>query len=630
MFRRDVPREPRKPKLEFGPETKSLLGKKRAGRGDEVARRLRALRDIGPGSGSSSAWLNDLRRRFQSGSWGGIPQTTRVRILAALVVVATAAFVYFVLIPVAPCSFPGGDSCPPGDDAIALVPDDALAYGHVDIDRGTDQVEAITESADRAPLLSDIAASGLSGLTGLDADFETRIEPWAGGEMAVALMPAGTSVGRVVMIEAADTDRAEQFAAELYGSKQSSTDVDGTELAVGRHDFAWAVDHGFLILGREGVLTNMLEAPTDSRLPDSEGAGVIDELPEDRLAYGYLSAAGARAMLSVRGLEPIDTFVDSAATEGAAAAVTADGSGIHLTVRSELDPERAKTSPGFFAALPRFEPALTADVGPGALAYLGLGDPAASVESLLDQARSTSPGLVAAFRRASKDLKAQAGVDIGKDLLPLLSSEVALSVQPVVAAASDPATPGVVADASTPYVSLIADGIDAGSASRALAELQEPVAKALAPRRNGRVAVFETIQVAGVQAQSLAVSPALNPTYATYGDRLVIATDSLGIEQARSIDSGLNDAPAFEQATEGMPDSVSLLAYFDLVGLLSLGEQVGLAVDPTYAAYAPDLRSLTAAAISVDGGDDQIRTDLEIVVGPRQDPEIASPSLPGE
>ena len=161
-------------------------------------------------------------------------------------------------------------------------------------------------------------------------------------------------------------------------------------------------------------------------------------------------------------------------------------------------------------------------------------------------------------------------------------------------------------------------------------ELQEPVAKALAPPENGRVAVFETIQVAGVQAESLAVSPALDLTYATYDDRLVIATDSLGIESARSIDDGLDSAAPFQQATEEMPDSVSLLAYFNLVGLLSLGEQVGLAVDPTYTTYAPDLRSLTSAALSVDGGDDQIRTDVQIVVGPRQKPQIDAPPLGGE
>jgi hypothetical protein len=606
---------------------------------------------MGPGSGSSSAWLAGVRSRLKSG-WRGSPSssdpngpegsdgspdsegsfspTTRARILAVAIVGVAAAIVYFVLVPVAPCSFPGGDSCPPDDDAIALVPEDALAYGHLDIDQGTDQVAAITELSSRVPLLSRIAVGGLNGLTGLDADFATRIEPWAGGEMAVALLPSGTSVGRVVMIEVADTDAAEQFASELYGPKQSTTEAGGTEVSVGRRGSAWAIDDGFLVVGRENVVTGMLDAPRDARLLDADGADVLDDLPEDHLAYAYISAAGARALLSIRGFEPLDTFINKAATAGAAAVLAADGSGLHLTIHSELDPEKAKSAPGFFAALPRFAPTLTSDIGQGSLAYLGLGDPAASVESLLDQAKNTSPGLFTAFRRASKDLKKQTGVDIGKDLLPLLGSEVAVSAQPVSAPASGSAPPGVVAGASTPYVSLIADGIDPDRASRSLAELQESVAKAVAPPKNGRVAVFETIQVAGVQAQSLAVSPALNITYATYDDRLVIATDPLGIEQARSIDEGLDTAPAFEQATEGMPESVSLIAYFDLVGLLNLGEQVGLATDPTYTRFAPDLRSLTAAALSVDGGDDQIRTDLDLVVGPRQEPQIDSPPLSGE
>lgn len=636
MFRRDVPRESRKPKPELGQKPIEPLGKDAGARGS-IARRLRSLRDIGPGSGSSGVWFASMRRRL-SGTGDKDPDveedpragTTRARIVAAVIVAATAAIVYFVLIPAAPCSFPGGDSCPPGDDAIALVPDDALAYLHLDIDRDDDQVAAGTELAGRVPLLSRIALGAITQLSGVKVDFSSQIEPWAGGEMAVALLPAGTSVERAVMIEATDAGEAQDFASQLFGPKQSTTESGGTEVALGTRGAAWAIEDGFLIVGREGAVTDLLAADPGSRLSGSDGTQVLESLPEDRLAYGYLSAAGARGLLSVKGLEPIDTFVDSAATDGAAAALTADGSGVHLTLQSDLDPGRAESSPGFFAALPRFTPALTGDIGPGSLAYLGLGSPATSVDSLLDQARSSSPGLVVAFRRASKDLRKQTGVDIGKDLLPLLGSEVALSVQPVVAAASDPTVPGVVADASTPYVSLIADGIDADSAARALAELQEPVAKALAPPENGRVAVFETIQVAGVQAQSLAVSPALNLTYATYGDRLVIATDSLGIEQARSIDEGLDSSVAFQRATENMPDSVSLLAYFDLVGLLSLGEQVGLAVNPTYTTYAPDLRSLTAAALSVDGGDDQIRTDLEIVIGPRQKPQIDASPLGGE
>lgn len=623
MFGRNVPRDPRKPKL--GPES-PLGGDGR----DSIGRRLRALRDIGPGSGSSRAWLDGLRRRAYDGAWGHFSQTTRVRILAAGIVVAAVALVWLVLIPAAPCSFPGGDSCPPSDDAIGLVPDDALAYAHLDIDPDTDQGEAARELSSRMPMLSDLLTGGLMSASGLDADFATRIAPWAGGEAAIALVPAGTAVGRVALIEAEDSDGADELASQLYGPRQSSTEAAGVEVSVGPRGGAWAIDDGFLIVGRESVVMGLLETPSGDRLDSADDADVIDQLPEDSLAYGYLSADGAKALLAVRDLEPLDTFIDAAATTGAGAAVSADDAGFHLTLRSDLDSERASESPSFFAALPRFTPSLDGDIGVGSLAYLGLGDPASSAESLLDQARTTSPGLVAAFRRASGDLREQAGLDVAEDLLPILDSEVALSAQPVSVPAGEQAAPGVVADSSTPFVSLLADGVDTAEASRALAELQEPVAKALAPQSDGRVTVFETIQVAGLQAQSLAVSPALNITYATYDDRLVIATNPLGIEQARSIDDGLDTAPAYEQATEGMPETVSLIAYVDLVGLLSLGEQVGLAVDPAYTALAPDLRTLTAAALSVDGGDDQIRTDLNVVVGPRQEPQIDAPPLGGE
>jgi len=202
-------------------------------------------------------------------------------------------------------------------------------------------------------------------------------------------------------------------------------------------------------------------------------------------------------------------------------------------------------------------------------------------------------------------------------------------LQPV-AAGADSEVPGVTPDLATPYVSLIAKDVDEEAAREALARLQRPVAKALASRRNGGPPAFETIQLAGLQAQSLAVSPAVDLTYATWDDLLVIATDSLGIEQARSLDGGLDETQQFEDATAGFPESVSLIAYLDLTGLLDLGEQAGLATDPTYATYAPDLRSLTAAALAVDGGDDRLDTDLRIAVGPRQAPQIDAPPLGGE
>lgn len=625
-----MPEEPPKPasgsprKPFSGPRPEAQLGAPADGRG-AVGQRLRALRDHGPGSGAWTAWLRRSRERV-GGRWRRLSATTRHRIAAVAIIAAVAALVWVVLVPAAPCGLPGGDSCPPGDDAIALVPEDALAYVHLDVDPESEQFAAATDIGGRLPLLSRLAVAGLTGLAGVEFDYRRQVEPWAAGEVAFAALPAGRSGQRVLMIEAADEQAADEFASELLGPRQSTVSVAGVDVAVGHGETAWALDGGFLLLGSRTGLTAMLQA--DGSLEGSAGTAVLDELPEDRVATAYLSADGARTLLwSGGGLGVLEPFVHAAATEGAAASLGADGDGLHLAIRSDLDPARARDRPGAFTTLPRFTPALTGSIGPQSLAYLGLGDPDAGIGALLDQARTSSPGLLTAFRRVTGRLGRDAGVDLIDDVLPLLGEEAALSVQPV-AIGSEPAVPGVALDAGTPYASLISSGVDPESARRSLARLEPEVERA-ADAGEGHEATFESIQVAGVQARSLAVSDAVDLTYAAWDDRLVIATDSLGIEQARSLDGGLDESERFRELTEEMPDEVSLIAYLDLGGLLGLGEQAGLAVDPAYAAYAPDLRALTAAALTVVGGEEEIDTDLRIAVGPRQIPEI-DPSPFGE
>jgi hypothetical protein len=626
-----VPEQPPKPAPDgsrepfSGRRADAGLGASGAGSG-RIGRRLRALRDYGPGSGSWTAWLRSRGGRI-GGPWERLPETARHRIAALVIVAAAAALVWFVLIPAAPCGLPGGDTCPPDDDAIALVPADALAYAHLDVDPDSEQFKAASGIAARVPLLSRLAAAGTARLAGVEFDFQRQVEPWAGGEIALAALPAGRNGQRVLMIESADDDAADAFAAELLGPKQSAESVAGTEVSLGPGGTAWALDDGFLLVGARTGVRAMLERD-DSSLTDSAGAAVLDELPEHRVAYAYVSPDGARALLSSDGGGGVlDPFVDATATAGAAASLSADADGLELAIRSDLDPARAEASPGLFAALPRFEPELTAAIGPQSLAYVGLGDPGAGATALIDEARDGSPALVSAFRQATRELEAEAGVDLATDVVPLLGSEVALSLQPV-AIGSEPTVPGVTPDVGTPYVSMIAGGVDPEAARRSLARLERPIE--LATTSDARKRTFETIQIAGVQARSLAISDAVDLTYASWDDRLVVATDPLGIEQARSLDGGLDESEQFRELTADMPEDVSLIAYLDLGGLLDLGEQAGLAVDPAYTTYAPDLRTLTAAALTVTGGDDRIATDLRIAVGPRLVPETDSFPLGGE
>ncbi len=437
------------------------------------------------------------------------------------------------------------------------------------------------------------------------------------------MLPSALEDPTVTLIEAEDDDAARDFADGVVG-EGSDLEVGGVEVNVGEDGRAYALLDGFLIIGGEDAVTAMIEEDAGSLATAAVASG-IDDLPDDRFAYAFLSGDGARALIaSEPALSPLNTFVNAAGTSGVVASLGFEGGRASLTIRSDQDPELVGDNPGFFSALPQFEPTLASDVGADALAYVGLGGPATSVESLLSRAQVEAPALARAFNDAEQDLRKSGGVSITDDLLPLLGTEAALSVEPV-AEEAPTQTPGVVAPAGVPYVSVLAKGVDSKAAAQDLADLQKPLTEALAPRGGeaaGQVAVFEPLQIAGIEAQSLNVSSNVDLTYATYDDRLVAATKPLGVAQARAGGDGLAESPDFLGVTEGMPSEVSMIAYLDLRDLLALGEQAGLAADPAYARIAPDLRTLQAAAVAVDDSSDIVRTDINLTLG---DPQEVAP-----
>ncbi len=576
------------------------IGELGAGRREAAIARLRELRSRAADAGAA------VERR-----WHGLPTIARQRIAALAIVAALAAIVAWVLIPAAPCGAPGGGSCAVEDDAIALVPADAIAYAHVDA--GGPELAAASAYAERLPLLSGLLLGSVSAVAGERVDFGTEVAPWAGDELALAVLPSLPTAATVTMIEADDPAAARRFADRIIGPARTER-LGGLSVALGGRGTAAALVDGFLLIGDEAGVKAMIEGGDDGNLSSAAAAAGIDDLPTDRFAYGYLSGDGARALLARdHDLAPLDALINARGSDAVTAALSFDGGLASLTIRSAQDPDLAGEHPSLLAALPRFAPALDADVGPDALAYLGLGDAGAGLESLLALARRRAPALTAPLERAAGDL----GAAGGDDLPPLLGGEAALSIEPVAAQRTAP-TPGVLAPAGVPYVSLIADGVDAAAAGE-LARLRRPLAAALAPRR----ARFEPVQIAGVEARSLTVSANVELTYATYDDRLVVATKPIGIAQARAGGDGLADSEGYRAVTARMPADVSLLAYLDLRGLLSLGEQIGLAEDPVYVELAPDLRALQAAALSVDDSGAELRTDVSVAIGPP--PDAAAP-----
>lgn len=576
--------------------------------------------------------------------WFELSLRVRRRVmLGAAVVVAVAAFV-LLAVPALPCQFPGGDRCPPPDDAMALVPADAVLYLHANTDPETEQYARADAFASELPTIAHQVVARLPGAAGAGIEYDKDVRPWLGGEAAVALMPGdGKALDQALLLEVGDADGAQRFVDELIGRNAKSEDYE--EVAVtARGDLATATVDGFLVLGPRAAVRRVIDTELDAgrSLDDSAPADQVrDELPDDSLVQAYVSEQGAEDLFRAGApLGSLEAFVNSDATRGAGAALVVSEDALEVESHSLLDAERLKGSPGFFEAFPAFEPDLAAELSSGSLLYLGLGDPEQSARALITQATAEAPGLVAGFEDFSEGLEKVGRINVDRELLPLLRGEVALGIEPPPGGEPDaggggsdstvepelpegiepggpaplPEERGELTFTGVPYLTFVADEIDEGAARKALADLQVPIAEALDPGESGQAPIFEGTEIEGLQARSLRISPTVNLTYAIFDEKLVVATDPAGVKQVKSGQSGLSDANGFDRATEEFPDELSALVYFNLADLVALFEREGLAEDPAYALFASEVRKLEAMGVAVESDEDGIASELRLTV----------------
>jgi hypothetical protein len=557
-----------------------------------------------------------VRRRTRATStaplerWSGLPQRTRELILAGSAALVVVVVIALVAVPNLPCQAPGGDECSPPDDAIELVPGDSLAYLHADTDPDTQQYENAAEIAERLPKLTDQLINRLPGPTGGTFSYRREVAPWLGEEAAVAVIPVRSGKRDVTtLLEIGDEEGANRFVQDLTGDEPRTESYRDHELGTsGGLTVATAGD--FVVAGPDAAVKRVIDTDAGGRsLADSEPADEVrDALPDLRLAELIVSEQGAAELLAPGGsLAPFEAFVNARATLEAGAALVAREDGFELEIHSVLDPDAAN-APGFFAAFPSFEPALEGSVGEGALAYLALGDPEQSLAGLLSQATAEAPGIAAGFERVAERLRRSGNVNLEQDILPLLTSQAAVAVEPSVGG-SDAVVAGV------PFVSLIVEEVDAEAATEALSHLQAPLVKALEPQRGLQAPVFKEQEIEGVRVQSLTISPTVELTYAIVDGKLVLSTDPAGVRQVASGSSSLEDSERFSMATENLPEEVSALLYLNLGGLLGVAEQAGLGEDPAYALFSGELRKLEGLAVAVDRAEDAIDTKIRVTVG---------------
>jgi uncharacterized protein DUF3352 len=572
---------------------------------DAVAAAGRAVRRfaVAVARGSRTFWLN-------------LELQTRLRLALAGGAVVLLALFWSLAVPALPCQAPGGDTCPPTDDAIHLVPDDALAYAHLNVDPDTEQYEDATEALGPVPGITKQAiallVSRLPGPDGATPDFDRDIEPWFGGEAALAIVPArGAGAGQQVqLLEVSDEGQAHEFADSIAAGQPRSITYRDQEVRVDRRGLATAFVDGFLVIGSPTGVRASIDAATGAKgtgslAGDSNASAVRDDLPDKRIADAYLSPDGiADLVADPRGpLATLASVINPDASEGAAVGLVARDDGLEVAVRSKLAEGRAKRHPGFFSAFPTFEPDLTGLLPGDTLAYLGIGDPGETLAALLDQASATEPGLAAAVDDLLKRLRKLGEVDLERDLLPSLGDEAAIALQPAPRGSQ------------APFLELIAAGVDSDRAGEALARLQGPITEALNPSTALQAPVVSQQKIGDLTAHSVRLSPTIDLTYAVDGSTLVIATNPAAVKELASGEGGLDEEELYQTATDGLGDDRSVLGYLDLGGLIALGERAGLADDPAYATFASEIHRLRALGLAIGSSPDELSTDARLIVG---------------
>jgi hypothetical protein len=531
--------------------------------------------------------------------WKRLSVHGRRRIVALVAVLAVAAIV--VIVAVASSGTPA-----PNDDAIALVPDDALAYVHANLDSDTQEYSDLADLAGQLPLFSDqIAQRALAALGaahGSAVDFDRDIRPWFGGEVALALLDGAGKPDPVELIEVADADGASKFAEEVSSGTTVAKQIDG-----------------FLVIGSASDVAAISDTVDggNSLADDADATAVLDELPEHFVADAWLSPEGiSKLVVPPRAtLTALTPLLAPGSSEGAAASVGTndDGDSFELAIRSRLDPKRAESSPGFFSAFPAFEPQLPDRLPAGSLAYLGFAAPGKTVQSLLEQAGSQAPGVADAFDQLTHRLRHQSGLNVIGDLVGSLGDEAGLTLNATSSSGSSSS-----AGQPFPYLAFISAGVDEDKLREALAALQGPLGD-----------ISSDQEIAGVDAHTLQISQAVAITYAIVDGLAVAATSPDGVAAiAGEEGGGLADDDRFKAATDGFPGEVSMLGYVDFHDLVGLAEQLGLAEDPVYATFAGEFRRLDALAFAVDTNDNLLSTDAHLHIGAAPPADAATTPVP--
>ena len=453
------------------------------------------------------------------------------------------------------------------DRAARLAPADTAIYVNIYLQPSTGQKLNLFELIGRLPGFRDPAsleqkihdvAQSLLGDLGLD--YAADVRPWLGNQLAVAIAPPAEPGGPpaiLLLASVRDLAVASEAAPRLAtrdGAEFTPEAYRGAEAMIGE-TVSYALLPDLLVVANSPAgLRAALDAERDvspSLADGTDFAATMRDLPADHLASVYLDL---RRVVSAAGDEPIGGFATGAL------ALVAEPSGLHLDGTIPFDAAAAgESARRAFSAGDR--PAtlsawMSAETRAEAIAF-GLRDRIDDLEQRLSD-EGTSGGASDALEQLRALAAIGLGINLDRDLLPLLDGEAAVALQSI--------------DASGPGGQLLLQPTDPAAAQAALDRMRAALVE------RGSSVGRETVR--GVAITTIEVPRLASLAYAVVDGVVVIglASDDVAASveahaDGRTLAASSRYAAAFELLGGRAGDEL----WVDIPGLLDAATEI---VDP--------------------------------------------------
>jgi len=191
-----------------------------------------------------------------------------------------------------------------GDEAVRLVPPNALVYVHATVEPNSDQWRHAADITRKLPTLRELRGRALRSFSrgGRPLDFDASVRPWIGDEAALALLPARRRATSLILVRVADQARARNF---LRGAGQPREERHRGVTVRTYGGLAAAFAGNFLAIGSPHHVRAAIDAREGRSLRDEpEFRATVDGLEtEDPIAYAYAPQAGVNTLLRRQGGE---------------------------------------------------------------------------------------------------------------------------------------------------------------------------------------------------------------------------------------------------------------------------------------------------------------------------------------